>query len=50
MKKIKFTPKQIVEILKSFEDGKGLDELIREHDISRPTFYLWRKKYGGMNA
>lgn len=50
MKKTKFTPKQIAEILKSFEDGKGLDELIREHGISRPTFYLWRKKYGGMNA
>lgn len=50
MKKSKFTPNQIATILKSFDDGKSLDELIREYGISRPTFYLWRKKYGGMEA
>lgn len=50
MKKSKFTPNQIAGILKSFDEGKSLDELIREHGISRPTFYQWRKKYGGMDA
>lgn len=50
MKKSKFTPSQIAGILKSFDDGKSIDELIREHGISRPTFYQWRKKYGGMDA
>jgi putative transposase len=50
MKKSKFTPNQIASILKSFDEGKSLDELIREHGISRPTFYQWRKKYGGMDA
>lgn len=50
MKKSKFTPSQIASILKSFDEGKSLDELIREHGISRPTFYQWRKKYGGMDA
>jgi putative transposase len=50
MKKSKFTPNQIAAILKSFDEGKSLDELIREYGISRPTFYLWRKKYGGIEA
>ena len=31
MKKSKFTPSQIASILKSFDDGKSLDELIREN-------------------
>ena len=50
MKKSKFTPQQIASILKDFDNGRSLDELIREHGISRPTFYVWRKKYGGMDA
>jgi putative transposase len=50
MKKSKFTPTQISGILKDFDNGISLEELIRKHGISRPTFYLWRKKYGGMDA
>ena len=36
--------------MKSFDQGKSLDEIIREHGISRLTFYSWRKKYGGLEA
>lgn len=50
MKKSKFSPGQISQILKEFEGGKSVEELIRSHGISRPTFYNWRKKYGGMQA
>ena len=50
MKKTRFSPVQIAGILKSFDQGKSLDEIIREHGISRPTFYSWRKKYGGLKA
>lgn len=50
MKKTRFSPVQIAGILKSFDQGKSLDEIIREHGISRQTFYLWRKKYGGLEA
>ena len=50
MKKSKFTPTQISGILKDFDNGVGLEELIRKHGISRQTFYLWRKKYGGLDA
>lgn len=50
MKKSKFSPSQIAQILKAFDGGKSVEELIREYGISRPTFYNWRKKYGGMQA
>ena len=50
MKKSKFSPNQISQILKEFEGGKSVEDLIRSHGISRPTFYNWRKKYGGMQA
>jgi putative transposase len=50
MKKSKFSPSQISQILKEFEGGKSVEDLIRSHGISRPTFYNWRKKYGGMQA
>lgn len=50
MKKSKFSSSQIAQILKEFEGGKTVEELIRSHGISRPTFYNWRKRYGGMEA
>ncbi len=50
MKKSKFSSSQIAQILKAFEGGKSVEELMREHGMSRPTFYNWRKKYGGMEA
>ncbi len=30
--------------------GKSVDEITREHGISRATFYNWRQRYGGMEA
>jgi len=50
MKKTRFSPVQIAGILKSFDQGKSLDEIIREHGISGQTFYLWRKEYGDLEA
>ena len=50
MKRSKFSPQRIVRILKEFDDGKPLDELCREHGISKATVYNWRKKYGGLEA
>ncbi len=50
MKKSRFSPAQIAGILKSFDQGKSVEELTREHGVSRQTFYQWRKKYGGMEA
>jgi putative transposase len=33
-----------------FESGKDVDSIIREHGISKATFYKWRQRYGGMEA
>ena len=50
MKKGKFNTDQIAKILKEFEQGKSLDDIIREHGVSRASFYKWRQRYGGMEA
>ncbi len=47
MKKSKFSEAQIVAILQESAAGLPIVELLRKHGISRPTFYLWRQKYGG---
>lgn len=50
MKKTKFTPTQVANILKEYELGKSVEELSRTYGISRQTFYTWRKRYAGMDA
>lgn len=50
MRKSRFTPKQILAVLKEYEGGKSALELSRDQGISQATLYSWRKKYGGMSA
>ena len=45
-----FTPQQIATILKEHETGKDLDSIIRDHGVSKASFYKWRKRYGGIEA
>jgi putative transposase len=35
-----------VAILREADGGVPVAEILREHGISRPTFYLWKQKYG----
>lgn len=50
MKKSKFTPNQIVKILKEWESGSSVESVSRAHGLSTATLYLWRKKYSGMEV
>jgi putative transposase len=50
MKKNHFSPLLIAGILKEFEQGKSVEEINREHGVSRATLYKWRQRYGGMEA
>ena len=50
MKKNQFSPTQIAGILKEFEQGKSVEEINRDHGVSRATLYKWRQRYGGMEA
>lgn len=50
MKKSKFSPNQVANILQEFDNGKSVEDITREHGISRAAFYKWRQRYGGMDA
>lgn len=50
MRTSKFSEAQIAEILKAGESGVPITDLIRQHGISRATYFKWRGKYGGVSV
>mgnify|MGYP003412496203 FL=1 len=50
MKSSKFNDSQIIAILKQQDSGMSVNDICREHGISQPTFFNWKKKYSGMDA
>lgn len=50
MNKSIFTYTQIVNILKQTEQGIKVSDILREHNISQITLYIWQSKYDGIDA
>ncbi len=50
MKTSRFTPAQIIAILKRAEAGERIGDLCRSVGISDTTFGRWRAKYGGLEV
>ncbi|WP_297655995.1 IS3 family transposase, partial [Hydrogenophaga sp.] len=48
MKKSEFTEEQIAFALKQAELGTRVEEVCRKMGISDATFYVWKKRYGGV--
>lgn len=49
MKK-RFTDEQIIGFLKQAAAGTLIKELCRKHGFSDASFYLWRRKFGGLDV
>ncbi|MBC7429130.1 MAG: transposase [Bacteriovorax sp.] len=51
MKKSKFSEEKIVAILKEAQSGtSSVQDICRKNGISGNTFYLWKKKYNGVEV
>jgi putative transposase len=49
MKK-RYTDEQIIGFLKQASEGISIKELCRKHGFSDASFYLWRRRFGGMDV
>jgi putative transposase len=50
MKGKRYSNEQIIYALKRVESGDQANEVCRQLGVSEATFYLWKKKYGGMGV
>jgi putative transposase len=48
--KKRFTEEQIIGFLREADKGVAIKELCRKHNFSEASYYLWRRKYGGMDV
>jgi putative transposase len=50
MRKSKYSEEQIIGILREAEGETPVKAVCARHNLSEPTFYKWRAKYGGMEV
>ena len=48
MKTSRFSKQQIAFVLRQAEEGTAVTEVCRKAGISEATYYVWRKKFGGL--
>ena len=49
MKQKQHSTAEIICILRQGESGRTVEDLCREHNISKSTFHRWKRKYGDMD-
>jgi putative transposase len=50
MKKSRFSEEQILGILREGAGETPIKAVCARHNISEPTYYKWRSKYGGLDV
>jgi putative transposase len=50
MKKSRFSEEQIITILREGEGASTIREVCAKHNLSQPTYYAWKRKYGGLDV
>ena len=49
MKQRQHSTEEITRILRQAEEDQTIEDLCREHNISKATFHRWKRKYGDMD-
>lgn len=50
MKRSRYTDEQVAYALRQAEGGTAVADVCRQLGISEATFYVWKKKYGGLGS
>jgi len=49
MKQKQHSTEEIIRIFRQAEEDQTVEDLCREHNISKATFHRWKRKYGDMD-